>query len=418
MQNNEVYRNEKRKNMLKTSIKQSVKAVVRWGYHRFRKDIISDRKYVSFGQRRKHVFFGYYDLDQFDRSENRILVHVVPKNAETITDNAEIGYYSLIDNTYHRLTETGAWCWQQGARLRWHPLCEEVIIFNDLLDGGYVTKEMSVESGQVIKCYDKAFYDISNDMRYGLSLNFSRLQRLRPGYGYSKIEDETIGQSAPDDDGIFYVDLKSGVSELLVSLRELAATVPQEHMEKESEHYVNHISISPDSDSFMFFHIWTIPTTNRWETRLCIYDIKAKSFKVAEDRYMTSHYCWKDGRTLLLTCYENRKCFYEELDIETCKTRRVHETFLCFDGHPTYLQDKLRFISDSYPNRVSEQILLCGNVSPDHNNYETLATVFHSPFMGGEKRCDLHPRVAKSNTKVCIDTTCTQGVRKCVLFEL
>lgn len=373
---------------------------------------------MSFSLPSKHVFFGYYDVCQFDREEKRILVHVVPKRADTAVHNAEIGYYSLTDGSYHKLTETAAWCWQQGARLRWHPLLDDVIIYNDLIKDSYVSREYSIKDGVVIRNYNNAFYDISKDMKYGLSLNFSRLQRLRPGYGYSKLKDMTSDDIAPENDGIFYVDLQSGKTDLLISLQELAATVPDECLEAKSEHYVNHISISPDGNRFMFFHIWTIPSTNRWNTRLYIYELETKSLTLAEDRYITSHYCWKGNDTLLLTCYDGLHCFYEEIECKTCCTRSINENNLHFDGHPTYLLDHENFISDSYPNRKSEQRVICASVNPEKTEIETIATIFHNPFMDGEKRCDLHPRVALSNEKICIDTTCSRGVRKCVVFDL
>jgi hypothetical protein len=42
-------------------------------------------------------------------------------------------------------------------------------------------------------------YDISKDKTYILSLDFSRLETLRSGYGYNNIKDATIGQNIPQN---------------------------------------------------------------------------------------------------------------------------------------------------------------------------------------------------------------------------
>ena len=64
-------------------------------------------------------------------------------------------------------------------------------------------------------------YSISNDCLYAVSLDFRRLQRLRPGYGYEDLPDTSIDQKAPENQGLWLMDLKTGQSELIISLADI-----------------------------------------------------------------------------------------------------------------------------------------------------------------------------------------------------
>ena len=58
-----------------------------------------------------------------------------------------------------------------------------------------------------------------------LGLNYGRLARLRPVTGYPEAFDWNPGTPAPENDGIFIVDIESGRKRLLVSYRKLAEAV-------------------------------------------------------------------------------------------------------------------------------------------------------------------------------------------------
>ena len=85
----------------------------------------------------KNVFFGYYDLQQYNSEATKILAHVVDKNANPSKDEAMLVWFDVFNGNMHEIAKTKAWCWQQGARLRWNPLDENEIIYNEnlLLDG-------------------------------------------------------------------------------------------------------------------------------------------------------------------------------------------------------------------------------------------------------------------------------------------
>ena len=171
----------------------------------------------------RHTFFGYYDISPFNWTNDRVLALVLPKNANE-GDNAEIGYFDLKDpQKFNKVGTSKAWCWQQGSRLRWLSSEDHNLISYNRLEGNrFVNCIQDVESRE-IKFLHRALYDLHFSSQIGLSLNFSRLQRLRPGYGYGNLMDNSAGRSIPSNDGIFSVNLETDESELIVSYEGLLA---------------------------------------------------------------------------------------------------------------------------------------------------------------------------------------------------
>ena len=213
-------------------------------------EIFAQKTEIKIAQ--KNVFFGYYDIAQLSRDGRRALIHIVDKSADPAKQAAQLAWYDMDADELHVFDETRAWSWQQGARLRWHPTENDCVLYNDFDGEKYVTRQTDLLTNNTSVFAPLPLYDISPDGQYGLSLNFDRLQRLRPGYGYSCLKDESIGDRAPAEDGIkLWRKEDAGEGTLVISLRELANTVSEENV----EHYLNHISISPSGKRFMFFHL-------------------------------------------------------------------------------------------------------------------------------------------------------------------
>ena len=98
-------------------------------------------------------------------------------------------------------------------------------------------------------------YAISHDGNHALSLNFSRLSDVRPGYGYISSQDACNGELSPDNDGIYLMDLPTGNERLIVSLKEIAEYDYQNNMSS-AKHWFDHLLFSPDNSRFVFFHRW------------------------------------------------------------------------------------------------------------------------------------------------------------------
>jgi len=363
-----------------------------------------------------HTFFGYYDVTPFS-GDNRKLLAMVAKPIDRTPrgeDAVSVGWFDVGDTgTFYSVAKTTTWCWQQGCRLRWYPENEnELIIYNRLVAGRYGSVVQHIHTGKFVRELNWPIYDLDKTGQWALSLNFSRLQRLRPGYGYVNLPDKTLGNLAPADEGIWLIDVFSGKEELLLSLEFLSKFNSLSSM-KGAEHYVNHLSFSPSGDHFMFIHRWI--RDGNMQGRLIICGRDSGQPSVLEDCGSVSHYEWKSDRDLLVTVnYAGKPTRYNLYRDLTPRHSTIGPAHLDADGHPSYSPDGELLLTDTYPDKFGDQSLLL--YGPE--NELAVLGKFYSPLKNqGERRCDLHPRWDRSGMRVCIDSD-QDGLRSLFVIDL
>ena len=149
----------------------------------------------------KYHWFGYYDKLQFDPSVRYLLgmevdfEHRSPRADDTI----RIGMVDLQDSEkWIELDQTHAWCWQQGCMLQWRPGFDKEIIWNDRQDGQFVSHILDVQTGKK-RTLPSPIYTLAPDGRTAFYPDFSRINEMRPGYGYAGIPDPNRDVLAPND---------------------------------------------------------------------------------------------------------------------------------------------------------------------------------------------------------------------------
>ncbi len=356
------------------------------------------------------VFFGYHDKTPFSKDNTKILamsVNANDKRADSEGEIMKIGYFTFDLNNkfkYIELTETTTWCWQQGCMLQWNPKKpNEEIIFNKIINGDYGSIIYNINSHKPIQEFEFPIYAISPCGNIAASLNFSRLGRLRPGYGYTSIKDSTKNINAPIDDGIFIIDLNTGKRSLILSLYILAKDF-NELDSINSQHYVNHLSFSPNSNILVFFHIIVNPNGEK-RIRFLSYNFSNKKTQVIEESKIVSHFCWKDNCTILVTTKDKACNHWEYLFYNICENSSNIITGLEMntDGHPmcSPLNNSV-FVLDSRLNMYREDSVLV--FSTKSKNMINVAT-FNLPYLyEGQVRCDLHPRWDRKGDFICVDT--------------
>ncbi|MBQ3640720.1 MAG: hypothetical protein II969_07485 [Anaerolineaceae bacterium] len=373
------------------------------------------RLYKDLSSNGFHVFRGYYDLKYISQDQKKLLAHRLPITAGVNRNTKiDIGFYDLENSEFRKITESSAWCWQQGSRLRWHPLYPDQIIYNDVdrNNNCYCTRIFDIHDGIEKGKIDFPLYDIADDYSYGISINFSRLQRLRPGYGYNFLPDETEKNPIPSQDGVYYVDVQSDTAKLLYTLKELSEEIG---VSDNSECYLNHISISPDNKHFIFFLISNVPNVKGWNAVLFVSDTFG-NYKILERKDRVSHYCWIDGKKLMVTCHKDDNIeYYCIFDIETGEKEILNIHKLNKDGHPSPLT-KDQFITDTYPGINSLQEVLV--FSQNCERAKTVLSVYHDYRLRGEKRCDLHPSVENNGRYFSVDSTYKDGKRSILVFKI
>ena len=337
------------------------------------------------------VFCGYYDKNMV---KNGKLLYLVAKENE---DKANINIFDMRLKMEQNVGVTRSWNWQQGCRLMWLRQDDKnVFSYNSYDDKKciYVSKIVNLDTG-VRKTYPWPVYDISNDMKYALTLNFSRLGYMRPGYGYRS----GVDKFANEENGIWECDYRSLNKRLIVSEVEIFEEFSKRKIKMQPENcYINHISISPLGDRFIFFFIEVVE--GKHHANLLLYNRRLGKLKILENQLSVSHYCWIDNEHVLITAYNKSwECGYYVYD--EMSRKKLESNILKKDGHPTYIGDN-KIITDTYPasNGMQELNLvdinsLCG---------KCIAKVYHTGKRMEEKRCDLHPKVDMENNIIFIDT--------------
>lgn len=358
-------------------------------------------------------FFGYYDKSPWNINGELILSLKVPfsnKHPDK-NDKAMIG---MIDTKkkFISIGKTSTWNLQQGCMLQWiGPDFKDEIIYNDFKDDKYICIIYNIETKKK-KVIERPVYSVSKDGKFGLSLNFSRLHRLRPGYGYTNLPDHTENELHPADDGIWYVDLEKNESKLIISLDQIVKYDWCKTME-EAEHRFNHIDINPGGTRFSFLHRWEYK--NETYSRLFTANTNGKKIYCITDDKLVSHSCWKNDKQILVWCrQENIGDKYFLFTDQTDKREIIGDNILTRDGHPSYSPDGRYILTDTYPDRKRNRTLIIYDTIK--NERYDIAKLF-TPFKyDGEKRCDLHPRWSRDGKKICIDSV-HEGKRQLYIID-
>ena len=387
-------------------IKKGIKRIYQRTMYTISPKIKSEGKIVrvSPDDQKHEYFFGYYDKCPEDATGRYVLCL---KADDTWSDAAPAtaAEILLIDtskpgNDSDRvkvIASTRTWNVQQGCMMQWlGPEFDHEIIYNDFRDGKFCSVILDVFSGAE-RVLAAPVYSVSADGSFALTLDFARLHRLRPGYGYSNILEETRNEKLPDAPAIWKLDIRTNTATPLLTYADFASFEPRSEMTG-AEHKVNHIMLSPSGKRFMVLHRWF--DGQRKYTRLVTANTDGSGMYNLSDDDMVSHCCWKDDQTII--AFENKKGQGAGYYLMHDKTQRFERLWpeMTADGHPSCSPDGQLVVADTYPDRarMASVKVMRGN------QVETLAKVF-APFKyDNDTRCDLHPRWSRDGKKIYFDS--------------
>lgn len=368
-----------------------------------------------------HHFFGYYDKTPWNASGTRMLAMKSdffdrnPHKDEALT----LGTIDLEgDHAFEPFDRTLAWSWQQGTMLQWLGTRPETHAIYNTLDGDrYVAMIRDVRTGQT-RTLPHSIYTVSSDGKQALTLDYERVNRLRPGYGYIALPERDPDNPAPEDKGIFWMDTDTGENRLIVSLAWAAAHHPAPHLtEQGGEHWFNHLLFNPSGTRFIFLHRWRNAGRKSWWTRLYTANPDGSEIRLLSDSGMVSHFDWRDDHTILAWARteEHGNHFYL-IDDRTGEHTIFGGDVLTRDGHCSWSPDRRWVLNDTYPDKQRMQTLMLyhpqTNRRIDIGRFYQPPEIYHKPY-----RCDLHPRWNRDGTQVCIDST-HEGSRQMYVIDV
>ncbi|MFA5240017.1 MAG: hypothetical protein WC476_09985 [Phycisphaerae bacterium] len=387
----------------------ALRGMAKWTYQRLNYFLCRDGVALKLNPRVRMVglpeeaehFFGYFDKCCWSPDEKQILYHRV-----RLTNIVEIVIYDIQLGTNRVVAVTNSWNWQQGAMAQWWPgRGSEWIAFNTVDNDRLVCHIHDTENGNLIKVLPMPIQAVSPRGDYAISLNYTRLARLRPDYGYEVDVVNLKPDMSDESDGLWLIDVSAEQVSLVLSLDDLRQNQSLPSMQK-AQHKVNHVVFSPDGQRIAFMHRWT--GKNGKFSRLYTACPDGSELCLLADNRMVSHYCWRDTSHLL--AWARKDLCGDRYLLFTDKTPHV-EIFgediidMHGDGHPSFSPNGRWLITDTYPGRDRKRALLLYDTL---NRNLFLVGQFFSPWQFNDTtRCDLHPRWSPDGNWIAIDSAHT-----------
>lgn len=373
-------------------------------YFKTRKDpklnIYADIKVEKLLKTNDINFFGYYDKPCFAYGHS--LVHRLNSSSLQFNQEADI----LVDGK--KVSSTTTWNWQQGSMATW--LDEDHIIHNFFDGNFYRSKKINIKTGkEEVYCFP--IYTVAKKKQFALSLNFSRLAKLRKDYGYFNLPYTEL--KSDNEDGIYYLDLKTNKVSLYLSLKDIYSFETEENM-AHAIHKVNHIALSPNEEKCIFLHRYFVK--GKKISRLMLIDLKTKKLKVLAHNGMVSHMAWVDDDTIFGYFTRNNKSDgYAFIDLNSGLEKHINNPLLNDDGHPS-VYNRRYIVTDTYPDwRCLNSLYL---IDTFKNTVIKLAEFYSGKPFQNEYRCDLHPRFDLQGKSLTLDSVCDFNKRHVYHLDL
>ena len=373
-------------------------------------------------------WFGYYDKLQFDPSSRFALGMrtSIDKRTPQKDDVIEIGVIDLDDNDrWTRMGQSSAWSWQQGCMLQWIPHSTTDVLWNDREENRFISRIINVKTGAT-RTLPKAIYALSPTGTFAVGTEFSRIDSLRPGYGYVGVDDPYYDVKASDKIGIYRIDLSTGEEKLLVSLGQLAAIPHNGENITDHFHWFNHLLVNTDGTRMTFLHRWRKDRADRqtmarggWTTRMFTLGTNGEDPYIINSSGFVSHFVWADAKHLAAFIKVDgtdwRLYLAEDM---TGKLTPVGHDKITADGHNTFIPGTANrwILNDTYPQGAER--LQCLYLYDTLRDQRINLGRFHLPSeFTGEWRVDLHARTSPNGKRIIIDSAHT-GERQMWMLDM
>jgi hypothetical protein len=267
--------------------------------------------------------------------------------------------------------------------------------------------------------------------------------KLRPVVGYAT--DDSAGlDSRPSDDGVFFVDIESGESELAVSLADIHDASDSQgfsvHMPADttsaSRHadghgrsrrppavpplenqpmWANHTVFSPNGDRVAF--LARALTEEKWLSSLVFLDVRTREIEIGIPwGSWISHFVWLNNDTLLVSTDVTGVAGFVELDLMRREIVPTSIQGLPVDGHPTLSPDGNYLVCDTSHHREADGCARLYGLDLLTGKRIQIGSFWAPPWCRGDVRCDLHPRFSPDGSSISFDSV-HEGSRQIYLWE-
>ena len=392
-------------------------------------------------------FFGFHDVTPWNPANDTLAVLRVDPALRAIPSGelAEVCLWRP-GQAPKPVGATAAWNFQMGARCQW--LADGRLIYNIVEDGELGAVAYDPESGAERRL-PFAVGAVDGGGQESISPHYGRLARHWPAYGVACAAAPSVDAAAPDDDGLWRMDLTTGDLGLFLSVAEVAAFRPVS-VSGRIPHFLSHPLYSPSGRRVAFMHRF-FTADDALYSRFMVADRSGANLRVlAEEK--ASHFCWRDDDTILLWTRRLPRSVaalrrrgwlaspilrpalrlarrlrggakqaltgehYVHLSVNDPECREVvGRACLPVDGHPMYRPGGRWFVTDTYPDANREQALILFDTRTGERL--DIGSFLADPAYGDrDVKCDLHPRWDGTGRFVCVDTTRNDN-RQCAIVD-
>jgi hypothetical protein len=350
------------------------------------------------------------------------------------------------DNAMVVLDQTFGWNLQQGTMFYWNPAKPETQFFfndRDPIDGRVFTVLYDIEVRKRIREFRYENYSVGNSGVAPVgtafaAINYGRMASLRPVTGYAGAMDETVGEKAPENDGIFIIDSETGREQILVSFKQLASlikTVPHwEVMNKrwtpvasgepeaekpdtsEAALYINHTLFNRGGDRIFFFVRGRREKRSIWMNVPC--SIKTDGTElVVHTTFIGGHPEWGEG-DVLIGANEGRQVFYDVIRQEILPDRTLGDTdiFPKPEGDVSLSPDGKWFVN-GYASEDRETIHYVVMRLSDEA-FVRSDSFDRGPYTKGDLRTDPAPRWNRASDAILVPGWTDDGTRQLFVLKI
>ena len=376
----------------------------------------------------QHHFFGYIGQSltiPWNESERYILAlrSDFHDHMPLAHEAAEVVLIDTRDeNCVLPVERTLAWNFQQGTMFYWHPShAESQFFFNDRdpETQRVFTVLYDLQQRRRIREYrfpavPAANGGVSPTGEFFLAINYGRMARLRPVTGYPGAADPTAESGAPDDDGIFRVEVETGERTLLVSYRQLRELLlATHHNAAEAHFYINHTLCNRRGDLVYFYARGTVDGKSMAVNVPC--SIRTDGTDLQRHTYVGGHPEWDEG-SVVIGAQGQRQVRYDVEQRAIVGQIGTDDDFPSPGGDIAMSADAKWFANGFSTNgrRQNEYVILRRSDGATVRSPE----FSRGPFTRRELRIDPAPRWNRSGNAILVPGIAPDGTRQLHLVRV
>jgi hypothetical protein len=343
-------------------------------------------------------------------------------------DPAEI---CLIDahNTYavRVVDRTRAWNPQQGTMFYWNPEHPETQFFfndRDPATGKVFTVlfDIAANNGRGGRVREYRFDDtpvanggVAQNGGYFTAINYARMARLRPVTGYADAWDWTKEAGAPADDGIFRVDVRTGVKTPIVSFAQLREALRGTVENIDARHFfINHTLNNRNNDLIYFFCRADFEQQVNGPRVNAVFTVRPDGSDLTRHQtFIGGHPEWAWGPQIIGS-HEGRQVVYDTARRQIVESLGGKDIFPNPEGDVTLSPDGSWFVNGHRDGEFHYYTFL----EMKTRRVVKSPPVFLSTWNSGPLRLDPAPAWNRTSDAIVVPGIASDGTRQMFLLEL